>query len=100
MPLLVVDFHHYQNPSKVLRDRVRLRGDGKYGGRNSRWHRKSPNVDLLHDGDDDRKVEMVMMDTIIRKILLIKSYQVCTSMKPFMIGVHSDGVRRHRLYRH
>ena len=53
MRLLVVDFHHYQNPSKVLRDRVRLRGDGKYGGRNSRWHRKSPYVDLLHDGDGD-----------------------------------------------
>ena len=45
-------------------------------------------------------MKMVMMDTIIRKMLLIKSYQVCTSMKPFMIGVHSDGVRCHRLYRH
>ena len=45
-------------------------------------------------------MKMVMMDTIIRKMMLIKSFQVCTSMKPFMIGVHSDGVRRHRLYRH
>ena len=36
-----------------MRDRVRLRGDGKYGGRNSRWHRKSPNDDLFHDGYGD-----------------------------------------------